>query len=293
MSIYSYRTGVVDTEQDLVNEIHTFLTSVIGGWTRVEVISDSASDRDYAWSSEGEDDRDTGIAGADPIVIRARGYNNYIEQHTYGTYVSSASNTFEVYNSSYTKVYTGIDAFRYWMFGNKNFICYIIEEVPGNSYVGYMGLIDSFYVPDTDPLPIANRGQTSASYYMYGDNTRCAMHSLTTSGVVYYEALDWGASVLGYDVGNRSSNIMLLPLVVRTDNSAASPDYECRGSFYGVYQANGTRLGNPAVITTTSGVFLSFKINNNNAGCLVMGPVSSGIDDFPGMYINGTTGYSP
>lgn len=293
MEVYRYRTGVVSTEQDLVTEMDTFLTSYIGGWTRVETISDTASDRDYAWSSEGEDYRDTGVPGADPIVIRARGNSNYIYQYTYGTYNSSVDNTFEIYNSTYTRTYTGTDAFRYWMFGNKNFICYILEDTPGTPLVSYLGLIDSFYIDETDPLPIANRAQYQSSYQLIGGNTRCAMHNVSTSGLNYYEAMDWYTTTLTHDLANRSSNVIMLPVLLRCDDASSAPDYECRGSFYGIYHASGRRLGNPSVITTASGVFMAFKISNSDSYCNVYGPVASGIGSFPGLYINGTTGYSP
>jgi len=293
MEVYRYRTGVVDTEQDLVTELDTFLTSYIGGWTRVETISDTASDRDYAWSSEGEDGRDTGVEGANPIVIRARGNSNYIYHWTYGTYVNSSTNTFEIYDATYTRTGSGSNAFRYWMFGNKSFVCYILEDTPGYNYMTYLGLIESFYIPETDPLPIANRSQYQASYGLTAGNTRCAMHSVTTSGLNWYEAIDWYTNFLQNDIGNRSNNLFMLPVLLRCDDASSSPDYEARGSFYGVYHANGTRLGNPGVVTTASGVFMAFKINNSNSYCNLYGPVASGIGSFPGLYINGTTGYSP
>lgn len=291
MEVYRYRTGVVSTEQEFVGEMHTFLTSYIGGWTRIEVVTDDATTKDYVWSSEGEDDRDTEIAGADPIIIRARANSNFIYQYTYGTYISSVSNTFEIYNASFTRTGSGADSFRYWMFGNKNFICYIIQDTAVDIYVGYMGLIESFYVPETDPLPIANRAQSAYYYPLDGVSTYCAMHSVTTSGLVYYKTPSLYATTFVHDVSNRSSNIFMLPTLLYCDTSA--PDYECRGSFYGIYGASGSRLGNPSVVTTASGVFMSFRLYNNVAYCNVYGPIASGIGEFPGLFINGTTGFSP
>ncbi|MCK5021499.1 MAG: hypothetical protein KAS32_31090 [Candidatus Peribacteraceae bacterium] len=293
MEIYKYRTGVVSTEQDLMPEIHTFLTSVIGGWTRVEIISDASDDRDYAWSSDGEDDRDTGIQGADPIVIRIRAYSNKLYQFAYGTYTSSTENTFELYDSSKSASLMPTGPFRYWLYGNKNFLCYIVEYNAGQPIIGYMGLVESFYVPETDPLPLANRGQQYYYTPLNGSSTNCMMHSVTTSGELYYQALDFYTICLAYDVSNRSSSIVMLPVVLSTDTSASSPDYECRGSFYGVYQINGNRVGNPAVITTASGIFMSFKVDGEHSDCNVFGPVAATIGEFPGLYINGTTGYSP
>ena len=293
MEVYRYRTGVVPTEQAFILELDTFLTSYIGGWSRIDTIADTASDRDYVWASSGEDYRDTEIPGADPIVIRVRGTGDWLHQYTYGTYPSFAGKTFEIYNSSYTYIYSGSDAFRYWMFGNKNFVCFIIEDTAGQPLVGYMGLIDSFYLPEKDPLPIANRGAPNYSYHLYGDYTRCAMHGVSTSGIHYYEGFDWYYYHLTNDIGNRSGSLIMLPYLLRCDNSAAAPDYEVRGSLYGVYSVNGTRVGNPSVITTVSGVFMSFKLYSGDGYSHVFGPVASGVESFPGLYINGTTGYSP
>ncbi|KKL99772.1 hypothetical protein LCGC14_1811060, partial [marine sediment metagenome] len=85
LEIYSFDVGVVADEQLLVTAIDTFLTSTIGGWTRIETVADDpGNNRDYAWSSPGElpDYYDT-------IYIRMRGQSDKLYLYGYGWYTDS------------------------------------------------------------------------------------------------------------------------------------------------------------------------------------------------------------
>jgi hypothetical protein len=271
MEIYPYTSGVVETEQDFVSALHTFLTSDLSGWTRVEIVSDTSSDRDYAWSSDGEnpDDNDT-------IYIRLRGYDNYLYNYGYITYTDSLTNTGELFDTNYTRINTNGYGFRYWIYGNADFVCYTIKNSnDSKAYTGYLGLIRSYYEPENDVLPLLVKGQYGSTYGWSSSNT-CYMHNATTSGEDYFTAYTWWTT-LQYDQGLRSDEALVIPVILVNTNAG---DHEVRGEPYGVYQVNGDRVADFAPVLSASGVFVCAKVNNTNSTSYIYGPVSSGIDGF-------------
>lgn len=269
MKVYPYDYGYCETEQDLVTQLHTFLTS--NGWTRIEVVSDTASDRDYAWSSPGEEPDDN-----DTIYIRIRGYSNYLYNYGYITYTDSGDNTGELFDTTYTRVPTSGYGFRYWIFGDANFVCYtVMNGSDGNPYTAYAGLIRSNYIPETDNLPMIVKGHYSSSI-SWQDTNNIYLHDPTTSGEQQGQALNWW-NTLTYDWNTRTGSVALLPVIIANRNASY---YEVRGEPYGVYQINGYNAGNFAPLVSVSGVFMCFKSANSASESYAYGPLASGIEDF-------------
>lgn len=273
MEIYSYTYGTCQTEQDFVTDVNTFLTTTMGTWELFETISDTSSNRDYAWKSEGEDPdnyRD--------IYIRMRAESNNIYLYAYGLYESSTVNWQELYSSSYSYLPTDGYAFRYWMFGNKDFVCFtILNSDDGYTYTGYLGLIESSYTPNDDDLPILCKGHSSNSYTWHS-NGHHYMHAPVASGEQQYFSYNWG-SILNNDIGIRNTKLQFFPVVLR--NSTASNN-EVRGRPFGVYQVSGQRAPTVAPITSASGVFLCFRDGTTSYTdrTYAYGPVATDIDNF-------------
>lgn len=273
MEIYSYDYGLAQTEQDFVTAVDTFLTVTIGTWERVDTVSDTGSNRDYVWKSVGSDPDNY-----DDIFIRLRGESNNIYTYAYGSWTGAGGTGYELYEASYSYLPTGGYATRYWMWGDENFIGFtILNGSSGTTHTGYLGLIESTYVPETDPLPLLNKGH-SVDNYTWHTSGRQYMHSPVASGEQQYLSYNW-STVLGYDRGLRETRLLLLPVLLR--NSTASNN-EVRGRPYGVYQVNDSRAPKIAPIVSASGVFLCFRDGSTTYTnrTYAYGPVAAEIDGF-------------
>lgn len=274
MKVYDYTSGTVRMEQDLVLALDDFLVNDIG-WTQVERVSDTTSNRDYAWSSPGEDD--WVAEGGDPVYIRLRGQSNYLYCYGYRTYTDSTTNTFELYSSTYTRVYLSDDWFDYWFYGDKNFVCGIINKTSiDEPVIFYLGLIESYYDIGRDDYPLLVKGSyTDTSSWNY--TTYAYMHNCTNSGAADYDGVDWW-TYLQYDRGIISpSSLVMFPVVLVNETGGQE---EIRGEPRGVYQVNGDRLPIFGVVSTVSGVFITAKADNNAQRCYAYGPVASDIEGF-------------
>jgi len=274
MKVYQYTHGACKDEQEFIVEIDTFLVSTLE-WTRVGTITDTAVDRDYVWSSPGEDTE------RDPIYIRLRGNSDIIYEYGYGVWQSAAVYWQEIYDVSYTKLAIGASPFRYWAFGDKNFICIIIR---GNAtaskytFIGYLGYIRSYYPSEKDKRPILIHGHPSATYSWDSSNVNY-MYTANASGVASYGALNPHAGILIYDQCSRTSSATLWPFPLYYGGVGYK---EVRGEPYGVYQVNGSIAGNATHIATASGVFLVHQGNFDSTKTYAYGPIAtlSGVSEF-------------
>lgn len=274
MDIYNYTYGNCVTEQDVVLALDDFLVNTLG-WAQVEKVSDSTSDRDYAWSSTGEED--WVAAGGDPIYIRVRGVSDYLYCYGYRTYTDSTTNTFELYNNPGTHVDLSNDYITYWFYGNKNFVCCIFLDRSTDHPVScYLGLIESYYNMREDDYPLLIKGNRY-QYYSWTYNAGGYMHNCTNSGVQSHDIMDWW-NFLQYDLGKTVPGFMaMLPSVVVNTNASNN---EMRGEPYGVYQINGVHVPTMGAVATVSGVYLAVRFDQNDQYSHVLGPVASGIDGF-------------
>ncbi len=273
MDIYTYNYGTAATEQDFITDINTFLTVTIGEWELYDTVSDTASDRDYVWKSAGEDPDNYR-----EIYIRMRAESNNVYVYGYGSWTSDSVYGQELYNASYSYLPTNGYAFRYWMFGNKDFVCFtILNSTTGYTHTGYLGLIESSYTPDIDPYPILCRGHRT-HYYTWHTSNYQYMHAPVASGSQQYFSYNWDTT-LDYDLGIRESKLLFMPVVLR--NSTASNN-EVRGRPYGVYQVQDGRAPKIAPITSASGVFLCFRDGSQSYTdrTYAYGPVAADIDNF-------------
>ena len=77
------RFWVAADEQAYAVNLDTFLVNVVG-WYRVHTFSDTGSNRDYVYKSEGE------APGYQPVVIRVRGVSSNVQYDTYNTWNDDA-----------------------------------------------------------------------------------------------------------------------------------------------------------------------------------------------------------
>jgi hypothetical protein len=267
MRIYSYTNGVASSVQDFISKADIFLTATIGGWTRIRTISDIGTNRDFVWSSPGED------TSRGYIYIRMRGQSDNIYNYGYGSYGGDGTYGHELFDSSNTYV-AAAPAFRYWMFGDKNFICYIILNpsslVP---HEGYLGFIRSYYLPETDRVPLYIRGQTVATNSWTSTTPQGYMHAATGSGQIAVKGYSYYTDYSIADWSLRVSTVNLIPIPIYSDVTASGK--EVRGELFGIFHVNGNRVARVGYITTASGIFLTFTNNSAVATTYAYGPISA------------------
>jgi len=101
------------------------------------------------------------------------------------------------------------------------------------------------------------------------------MHDATTSGEAVFQAYLWD-TVITNDLYTRTNEVCLLPPPLYT---TAVSNEEVRGEPFGVYQIHGFLAGHASPLTSASGTFIVFKMNNNDSNTYAYGPIASGTTD--------------
>jgi len=261
-----YSNGSATDEQDLVDKIHTFLTSTIGGWERIDIVTDTASDKDYVYKSSGEN-----VGLYRDIYARVRGYSNYVYFYGYSYWLDSGTNDGELYNSSYTRIIASAAPMDYWLFGNRDYF-WVIVKVTTDLYPGGVGYLDSYYSPADDDLPMVVTGCSSSSYG-YTATNRCRMYSPTISGynVSVFSPATVQSQILVYgDPNDRDGSQAHLPYIMYCSMAGHS---EVRGEMPGVLYFSGVNLSNEDWVTI-SGTDSKFFIRRySDSVCEGYGPV--------------------
>ena len=271
MDIYTYDYGVCQSEEDFVTALNTFLVTTIGEWVLYDTVSDTASNRDYVWMSLGEDPDNYRA-----IFIRVKATGGLVDCYGYGSWTSDSVYGQELHSGIYSYTDTGGYPFKYWMYGNKDFVCFTIFNNDGNTYTSYLGLIESSYVPEDDPYPLLARGhRTNNHTWTNGYNY---MHAPVASGAQLYHSINWD-SLLDIDYGVRSNSLLLMPVVLANDTASNN---EVRGRPYGVFQVDDKNAPKLAPIVTASGVFLCFRHGtvSSTDKTYAYGPVAADLDSF-------------
>jgi len=95
-NLIEYITGSATTEQDLILALEDFMVNVLTGWTLIDKNTDTSSDRDYVFYSQG-----TEVGKYRDLYIRWRGYNNDIQIYGYQRWASSGDYDAQLNQSSY------------------------------------------------------------------------------------------------------------------------------------------------------------------------------------------------
>jgi len=260
-----YANGSASDEQDLVGDLHTFLTSTIGEWTRVGIITDTATDKDYVYKSQG-----TNPGMYRDLYIRIRGYGNYIYLYGYSYWESVGVNDGELHHSTYSKVSVGAAAIPYWFFGDEDHF-WIVAKNDVTYYSGHAGYLDTYYTPTDDDLPMVIIGHSSASYGL--SSNRMYSYSPVVSGtnVAYTTSTSLQSQFLIYaDPNDRDGAQGHVPYVIYT---TAAGQTEVRGELKGVLYFSGNTLVSEDWVTI-SGTSSKFFIRRYSATvCEGFGPV--------------------
>lgn len=264
-----YEYGTVSNEQDLVGALDTFLTGTVGTWEKIDTVTDTGTTKDLVFRSPGSGQHRY-------IYLRFRGNSDNVYIYGYSLWVDSGENYGELYNASYTRVYTGSSDINYWFFADIDYVWVIAQDTGSESYYsGYGGLIDTYYDAADDDLPLAVVGCSSASASLTG-SSRIYMHSALVSGTnVLYYAADTHTGLLEHgDPSDRNSSVEAnTPFILYT---SAAGHKEVRGELKGAIYVSGASFNSAEWLTISGTDMMYFVKKYSESNCEAFGPTVSG-----------------
>lgn len=177
---FTIASGIFIDEQDLLGHLDTFMTSTIGGWTQVKVITDTAGDKNIAY---------TGIGSSpgtyDTNHVRLRATSNNLEFHVLSLFDPATDTDSDDVNDASGEGQIPITTSgTYWFIGNEDTVHISIEYIgAGTTYHGGFGTWITYYSEEEDPKPYFLFGH-SASSATFADTDRCRS----------YGPFSWGSS---------------------------------------------------------------------------------------------------
>jgi len=260
-----YRTWYASTEQEWVYQCAEFMEHVVG-WYRAYTHSDTGSNRQYTWISEGEvDDK------RPPRLVTATGLSNLVRFAC--PLVGSFDFTSGAFNSPYLgdtndSAFSLSEPGRCRTVANKDRIFMQFDLSLSLRYSGYAGFIDSFYSPADDPNPVFIRGQYF-SYEDWGDDRSRMLRSDNTEVDALYSR-NLLAVYEGYPNPRNGKLSFHRPLLYY----ATAPYSEVRGRLKGVYGGSPTKLAHGSFVDIGGDYYLIAK-NGDEVDVMAAGPVSS------------------
>ena len=263
-----YRSWYASDEQEYILQTDEFLRHVVG-WYRVYTYSDTASERRYAWISEGEVDDNR-----PPRIVSMHGTNNEVRFDVLlvadGGF-NFSSGTFNTYLGASAELeFRDSIPGRCMSVANKERVCPHVQTSITDMLVGYVGFIDSFYSAIDDPNPALIRGQTLTSYDWLEDTAQTKM--LRADDAEYTYKYNWNNSAIdeGYPNPRDGSYSFYRPIVYYDGDLEYN---ELRGRLKGVYYCRAERLAHGSFVKIDEQYHLVVKTTNGN-GATAIGPVS-------------------
>lgn len=251
-------SGTYVDEQDLLGELDYFLTMTIHGWTKVKTITDTPTDRNIAYYTDGSI---TGIY--DRMWVRARAVSNQLQFTVMSEFVSSTDTDIDPFGGtqSSTELPVGTTSGTYWFMANKDAVHIVVDRDDGATRHGGFGHFVTYYNRFEDPKPFYVFGQTAASQtFVSATRLRAyAPHSWGTSFDVLGSGTALGylarhTSLLANGTPNpRSGEPKIIEPVFYTDSTFMFN--EVRGEVPGLFMGGGTGYdhGNLVSIFNTPG----------------------------------------
>lgn len=254
--VANYSTGYASDEQEYILAMDDFLVNHVG-WYRIDTISDTASNRDYVWMSDGEPDWSD---NSFPRIIRMRGQSNFIYLYAYETYTNSSTFTGQIHNATYTLIQDMTTGIWYTFIGDKErFISRHRHSNVGSTFhaPSYVGRIRSLFNEGFVPYPNWVKGcrYTNAEWGGVGAEDRSFSYS-PTEVQRYSYILNLSGLSDGDTPNHRNEKYVAIP--ANTYSSENSADYFLPGQPRGVYQVS-RLLQQEAFITLASGTHKVMK----------------------------------
>lgn len=255
-------------EQDAVSRIARLLVRQVG-WTLVDDIANSGSDRDVVLSSPGE----SSVDNPNIVYIRLRGNGNQIIFSTYETYTDSVTFTGENSDATYGNI-TASGDFDLLVAADLERVIVAIREDGGNRYFGYVGRIEAYTQWPAHPYPLLIKGMQSTTYdFFYSANPRnmWMIRADGTSSPYYAARVDDDNTINTASLMSvRNGKTYCSKIPVRySDNPTHN---EIAGELRGVYTLPGDKFTHGSFFTIDSQAYVI--IQGDGTYSWAVGPVS-------------------
>ena len=275
---YLLTSGIAGpTEQDTLDRLDEFMTGGLG-WNRVDIVSDTGSDNDRVWYSEGENP-----GKYMPLWVRCRANGNDLIFSGYTFWNQSTSTgSDEISNATELQVPNANAADEYVFVGNKDAVYVSIRQNgSGESHLGGFGYWDTLYSASEDPYPLWVTGQNALAdtffdtfrvrSYGYDTNGFLAAASTVSGGSVGFVGRNMDFLVSLATPNPRDGRHLMLKTPFYRERSRTEGDipgavsHEIRGELPGLFQISGTNFVTFDRLTA-SGVSVGDAIPGNEAG---------------------------
>jgi hypothetical protein len=246
-------SGTYSDEQDLLRELDFFMTQTVGGWVQATVITDTATDLQIAYYTDG-----SVVGFYDRCWVLLRGTAD--EFRLYGVSDWDGVSTTDGFggNSDNIEVPVGAGGGTYWFMVNYDAVHVVIErDSDSNTYHCGCGHFVSYYSRQEDPKPFYVFGQTEVEQTFesavrmqgYGPQSFGTSFSVLASGLSYgYEAAHPVLIAKGTP-NPRSGEPKLIEPVFYTDDTSLYR--EVRGEVPGLYMCGGAGYNHGSFMTIT------------------------------------------
>lgn len=263
----SYKEFIAPDTATIVEQLDDLLVKFVG-WYRIDTIADTSTDKDYVWSSDGEDPDNS-----NPVTIRiASNSSNDLLFYTYETYTNSSTNTGEIHDVNASE-FGGLSAnVKCRLIASKDRVVIVCDEGLNNFYTAYLGKLVSFYEFPDDPYPHVVKGQSSNTdnWYDISDDQFFAIDS--GGNVREYFSFGYSTIVSNGDPNPRNNQLSFAaPLLYRDEGDAFD---ELRGRFIGTYRVSPDAVGHGTYVSFGNDVYIAIKTSDQSQAN-VFGPISA------------------
>lgn len=251
--VINYTTFTSSDEQDFLVKLDDFIQNHVG-WYRIDTISDTSSNKDYVYVSDGEPDQ----TNNNPRYIRLQGTSNEFRFRAYSTYVDSGTNTGEITDSTNTQIQIGAGPHQAVVIADKERVMVASKSSPTSIHTFcYVGRVHSFYSAHLDPYPNAVKGTRLDSYDWDESSSNNQWYAIGEDETQYsYEISTANDMAAASSPNPRNNQFSFFNPTLFLDGVGAQN--ELRGKVRGAYQV-ANRLSSGSYVTLASGTHLVHK----------------------------------
>jgi len=267
-NLIEYIQGTAADEQEIILALEDFMTNVISGWTVLDKNTDTGTDRDYIFYSQG-----TTPGKYRDLYIRWRGISDDVRLYAYQRWNNSGDFDAELNDPTYNIMNVGAGSLTYWIFGDADGVWLLVKN-GSNYYSGYGGYLETYYCNDVDDLPTCVIGQDASPSFF--DSNRVYAYGPPSAGsgieTAYLTTKNLYTEFLTYGEPNqRDGSVAHIPVVLY--HSTNTPEYEVRGELRHALWFGGTSLAAEDWVTISGTNYKYFIQKYQNDETVGFGPV--------------------
>lgn len=273
-------SGTYNDEQHLLYQLGFFITGAVKGWRHSKTITDTASDLDVVYYTDG-----SAPGSYDRLWVRLRANADNIVASSLSWFDPATNTGYDYIGNAVdsTELPTGTSSGIYWFAANKDVVHIVVDHLDGNIRHGGFGLLNSYYTRQEDPKPFFVFGQTAQGQkfsetrlHSYRPHSWGNSYGVSFSGIAASYKAEHPTQISFGSCNPRSQEPKLIEPVFYTDSVYGF--YEVRGEVPGLYMCGGEGFNTGQLVTitgtltTASGIYLWNK--HDDVISWAIGPVT-------------------